>query len=99
MSTPRDYYDVLGVKKNASTDEIKRAYRKLAKKYHPDRNPDDLDAEAKFKEVLEASTVLGDPEKRAMFDKHGRAGVGKWNTSNNGQEVYEWGGGSTIRRS
>lgn len=97
MSTSRDYYDVLGVKKNASTDEIKRAYRKLAKKYHPDRNPDDPDAEAKFKEVLEASSVLGDSEKRALFDEHGRAGVGNWNTSTNGQEVYEWGGGSTIR--
>ncbi|MCH8149911.1 MAG: DnaJ domain-containing protein [Planctomycetes bacterium] len=97
MSTSRDYYDVLGVKKNASTDEVKRAYRKLAKKYHPDRNPDDPDAEAKFKEVLEASSVLGHSEKRALFDKHGRAGVGNWNTSTNGQEVYEWGGGSTIK--
>ncbi|MCH9003069.1 MAG: DnaJ domain-containing protein [Planctomycetes bacterium] len=97
MTTSQDYYDVLGVKKNASTDEIKRAYRRLAKKYHPDRNPGDPHAEAKFKEVQEASSVLNDPEKRALFDRHGRAGVGNWNTSTNGQKVYEWGGGSTIK--
>lgn len=97
MRTSQDYYDVLGVKKNASTDEIKRAYRRLAKKYHPDRNPDDPHAEAKFKELQEASSVLNDPEKRALFDRHGRAGVGNWNTSTNGQRVYQWGGGSTIK--
>lgn len=97
MTTPRDYYDVLGVKKNASTDEIKRAYRRLAKKHHPDRNPDDPGTAAKFKEVQEASSVLNDPEKRAQFDRYGRAGVGNWNTSTNGQKVYEWGDGSTIK--
>ena len=61
----RDYYDVLGVSKCASVDEIKKAYRKLAKKYHPDVNPGDQAAEAKFKEVNEAYSILSDKEKRA----------------------------------
>ena len=61
----RDYYEVLGLKKGASEEEIKKAYRKLAKQYHPDLHPGDKDAEAKFKEVNEAAQVLSDPEKRA----------------------------------
>lgn len=71
----RDYYEVLGVGKNASDDEIKKAYRKLAIKYHPDRNPGDKEAEAKFKEATEAYEVLNDKQKRARYDQFGHAGV------------------------
>ena len=72
----RDYYEVLGVSKNASDDEIKKAYRKLAVKYHPDKNPGDKEAEAKFKEINEAHDVLSDKQKRARYDQFGHAGVG-----------------------
>lgn len=75
MAAKRDYYEILGVSKNASADEIKRAYRKLAKKYHPDMNPGDETAEAKFKEANEAYEVLSDPEKKARYDQFGHAGV------------------------
>ena len=71
----RDFYDVLGVAKNASEDEIKKAYRKLAMKYHPDRNPDSKTAEEKFKEVKEAYEVLSDEQKREAYDRFGHAGV------------------------
>ena len=64
MAQKRDYYEVLGVSKNATEDEIKKAYRKIAIKYHPDRNPDDKSAEEKFKEAAEAYDVLHDPQKR-----------------------------------
>ncbi len=71
----RDYYEVLGLKKGASEDEIKTAFRKLAMKYHPDRNPDDKNAEEKFKEINEAYSVLSDPEKKSKYDQFGFAGV------------------------
>ena len=73
--TKRDYYEVLGVGKSAGTDDIKKAYRKLAIKYHPDRNPDNKDAEEKFKEAAEAYDVLSDPEKRQRYDQFGHEGV------------------------
>lgn len=76
MASKRDYYEVLGVGKNASDDEIKKAYRKLAVKYHPDRNPGDKEAETKFKEINEAHEVLSDKQKRARYDQFGHAGVG-----------------------
>lgn len=69
----RDYYEVLGVAKGAGEDEIKKAYRKLAMKYHPDKNPGDADAEAKFKEINEAYSVLSDEDKRAKYDQYGHA--------------------------
>ena len=76
MAEKRDYYEVLGVSKNASDDEIKKAYRKLAVKYHPDKNPGDKEAEAKFKEINDAHDVLSDKQKRARYDQFGHAGVG-----------------------
>ena len=72
----RDYYEVLGVSKSASDDEVKKAYRKLAIKYHPDKNPGDKSAEEKFREVTEAYEVLSDKQKRARYDQFGHAGVG-----------------------
>ena len=75
MADKRDYYEVLGVDKSASDDEIKHAYRKLAKKYHPDLNPGDASAEASFKEVNEAYEVLSNPDKKAKYDQFGHAGV------------------------
>lgn len=71
----RDYYNVLGIGKNATEEEIKKAYRKMAMKYHPDRNPDDAKAEEKFKEAKEAYEVLGDARKREAYDRFGHAGV------------------------
>ena len=75
MATKKDYYEVLGVAKGASADEIKKAYRKLAVKYHPDKNPGDKVAEEKFKEAAEAYSILSDPEKKAKYDQFGHAGV------------------------
>ncbi len=97
MRNGTDHYKALGVSRSASADEIKRAYRRLAKKYHPDRNPGDLTAASKFKEVQRAYEVLSDQDKRAQYDQFGEAGVGQWSTDPRGQKVYQWGTGSTIR--
>jgi molecular chaperone DnaJ len=79
----RDYYEILGVNKDASTDEIKKAYRKVAMQYHPDRNPGDKPAEEKFKEAAEAYEILSDADKKAQYDRYGHAGV-----SGNGRGGY-----------
>lgn len=76
MSEKRDYYEVLGVAKSASASEIKKAYRKLALKYHPDKNEGDADAENKFKEAAEAYEVLSNSEKKSRYDQFGHAGMG-----------------------
>ena len=75
MATKRDYYEILGVDKGVSDAELKKAYRKLAMKYHPDRNKGDAEAEKKFKEAAEAYEVLRDPQKRAQYDQFGHAGM------------------------
>lgn len=97
MPKRRDHYEVLGVSRSASTDEIKRAYRSLAKKYHPDRNPGDPSAEDKFKDVQHAYSVLSDPKKREQYDQFGDVAVGEWQTRPTGEQVYQWGGGSSVR--
>jgi molecular chaperone DnaJ len=76
MSTKRDYYEVLEIQKNADEAEIKKAYRKMAIKHHPDKNPGDKGAEDRFKEAAEAYEVLRDPQKRERYDRYGHAGVG-----------------------
>lgn len=76
MSDKRDYYEILGVAKGASKEDVKKAYRKLAMQFHPDRNPDDPSAEGKFKEASEAAEVLLDDQKRARYDQYGHAGLG-----------------------
>ncbi len=76
MSNKRDFYEILGIEKNADDKQIKKAYRKMAIKFHPDKNPDDASAEAKFKEAAEAYEVLSDGNKRARYDQYGHAGMG-----------------------
>ena len=88
MADKRDYYEVLGVEKNASEGEIKKAYRKLAMKYHPDQNPGDKDAEEKFKEINEAYEVLSDPDKKSRYDQFGFAGVDPSFGAGNGGGSY-----------
>ena len=75
MAEKKDYYEVLGIKKGASDEEIKKAYRQMAKKYHPDLNKGDANAEQMFKDVNEAYSVLSDPQKKARYDQYGHAGV------------------------
>ncbi|HLJ92602.1 MAG TPA: J domain-containing protein [Gemmataceae bacterium] len=91
----RDYYETLGVKRDASDNEIKSAYRKLARQYHPDRNPGDKQAETKFKEVQEAYDVLSDKTKRAQYDRFGAAGPGAFRdfTGGAGGPEFQWGPG------
>lgn len=75
MSTSVDYYEILGITRDVSGDEVKRAYRRLAIKWHPDQNPDNPDAESRFKQCAEAYEVLSDPDRRAIYDRHGHAGL------------------------
>src|ERR1700741_4107377 len=84
----KDYYKILGINKTASQDEIKKAYRKLAVKYHPDKNPGDTAAENKFKEINEAKDVLSDPEKRRKYDELGE----NWQSyqQNGNQGDFDW---------
>mgnify|MGYP000727134058 FL=1 len=93
MAEKRDYYEVLGIGKNATDAEIKSAYRKLAKKYHPDLNPCNIEAEEKFKEVNEANDVLSDPQKRQRYDQFGFAGVDPNYAAANGGGAGGFGGG------
>lgn len=101
MTSNRDYYDVLGIGRTASEKEIKAAYRKLARKYHPDVNPGDTGAEDRFKEVAEAFAVLGDPEKRARYDRGGREAFGSGfdpfaGMSREQAEAFDFGGFSDL---
>ena len=93
MAEKRDYYEVLGIGKNSTDAEIKSAYRKLAKKYHPDLNPGNKEAEEKFKEVNEANDVLSDPQKRQRYDQFGFAGVDPNYAAANGGGAGGFGGG------
>lgn len=105
MHMKRDYYDVLGVPKHADDKKIKQAYRKLAKKYHPDTNPGDKQAEQKFKEVSEAYDILSDPEKRKLYDQYGfaafdesmGAGGSQQHTYHQGFGDFDFGNGNTYQ--
>jgi curved DNA-binding protein len=92
---PRDYYDVLGVARSASEQDIKSAYRKLARQYHPDRNPGDKEAEARFKEIQQAYDVLSDPKKRPQYDQFGpefeQAAAGMGRGGPGGTHTFRWG--------
>lgn len=80
----RDYYEILGLQRNASVDDIKKTYRKLAMQFHPDRNPGNKESEEKFKEATEAYEVLSDPDKRARYDRFGHEGVRQ------GTDFHDW---------
>lgn len=96
MTEKRDYYDVLGISKNADDGAIKKAYRKLAKKYHPDTNQGDKQAEQRFKEVTEAYNVLSDPERKKIYDQFGHAGL-EGGTAGGSEEFYQGGSGGAGR--
>src|SRR4051812_14541805 len=108
MATKRDYYEALGVDRSASAEEIKKAYRKMAVKYHPDKNPGDKEAEEKFKEIGEAYEALSDPQKRANYDRFGHAAFDRRGFGGAGggggfhdpfeifREVFSGGGGGSI---
>src|SRR5690606_9258982 len=103
MSTKRDYYEILGVAKSASQEDIKKAYRKVAIQYHPDKNPGNKEAEDKFKEAAEAYEVLSDTDKRAKYDRfgHSRAGAGFSGHDMNMEDIFSqfgdiFGGGSPF---
>ena len=93
MADKRDYYEVLGVQKGVSDDDLKKAYRAMVKKYHPDLHPDDKDAEEKMKEVNEAYDVLSNKDKRARYDQFGFAGV---DPSYGAGQQGGYGGGTTF---
>ncbi len=103
-TTKRDYYEVLGVQRNVSEEEVKRAYRKLAVKFHPDKNPDDPHAEEKFKEIGEAYDVLMDPDKREAYDRFGHAAFAQGTAARGGfhdpfdifREVFGGAGGGIF---
>src|SRR5581483_2975651 len=91
---PRDLYEVLGVARNASEDDIKKAYRKLARQYHPDRNPGDKQAESRFKEIQEAYDVLSDKTKRSNYDRFGTANSnGGFGAGGGPAGGFHWGAG------
>ncbi len=101
----RDYYDTLGIQKGASASEIKKAYRKMAVKFHPDKNPDDKSAEDKFKEAAEAYEILSDPDKKARFDQYGHqafeGGGGRGSGHMNMDDIFSqfgdiFGGGAVV---
>jgi molecular chaperone DnaJ len=92
-TTKRDYYDILGIKRNASEEEIKKAFRKLAVKYHPDKNPNNKEAEEQFKEINEAYAILSDTEKRRAYDMFGHAGVGAETFRRSPGSDFDFGGG------
>ena len=85
----KNYYEILGVEKNASKEDIKRAYRKLAKKYHPDKNPGDKQAEEKFKEINEANEVLSDTEKKARYDQISNS-YSSWQQAGGSPGAFRW---------
>src|SRR6478735_5085587 len=85
-----DYYQVLGVNKNATEEEIKKAYRKLARKYHPDLNPNDKEANKKFQQINEANEVLSDPEKRKKYDQYGKDWKHAEESERAGQSRQQW---------